>query len=174
METLRKIWELIAPYFSGGVAGALITVIVIPIIKGMLTKTTAKLNIEGIIEKQNAAIDEAVDKAVDKVKTLGFKQSIQPLVESELKKVAENANGYIEGEVGELKASNERIISVLAALGAFFDDSIIPEAKKEAFAAAIKAAQAPVVEQEISVQEVAEETPVKPVTARGKKREVIR
>lgn len=175
METLRKIWELIAPYFSGGVAGALITAIVIPIIKGMLTKATAKLNIEGMLEKQNAAVDNAVDKAVDKVKTLAFKQSIQPLVESELEKVTEKANGYIEEQVSDLRKSNERIVTAIAALGAYFEDSIVPDAKKAAFAEAIAAAKSPVKAQEVAVVEEAVEEEVSVPSKRTKRKsEVLR
>lgn len=172
METLRKIWEMIAPYFSGGVAGVLITCVIIPIMRGMLTKATAKLDIEGLLKKQNDAIEGAVNKAVDKVQTISFKQSIQPLVESELVKITEKANEYIEGQVAELRDSNEKIVAALSALGAYFEDSIVPDAKKAAFAEAIAAAKAPVTEQEIVVEKAVEETPA-PVK-KSKKSEVIR
>ena len=172
METLRKIWEMIAPYFSGGVAGVLITCVIIPIMRGMLTKATAKLDIEGLLKKLNDAIDGAVNKAVDKVQTISFKQSIQPLVESELEKVTEKANEYIEGQVADLRESNEKIVAALSALGAYFEDSIVPDAKKAAFAEAIAAAKAPVTEQEIVVEKTVEETPA-PVK-KSKKSEVIR
>ena len=172
METLRKIWEMIAPYFSGGVAGVLITCVIIPIMRCMLTKATAKLDIEGLLKKLNDAIDGAVNKAVDKVQTISFKQSIQPLVESELEKVTEKANEYIEGQVADLRESNEKIVAALSALGAYFEDSIVPDAKKAAFAEAIAAAKAPVTEQEIVVEKTVEETPA-PVK-KSKKSEVIR
>ena len=48
METLRKIWDIIAPYFTGGLASGIIAVFIIPLVKGMLTKATSKLNVEGL------------------------------------------------------------------------------------------------------------------------------
>lgn len=174
METLRKIWEMIAPYFSGGVAGALITCIVIPIVRGMLTKTTEKLNVQGLLDKQNAAIEEGVNKAVGKIKDLSFKQSILPVVKSELEKVTEKANAYIEDEVGALRESNEKIVAVLAALGSYFEDSIVPDAKKQAFYEALAAAQGATREQEIVVEETVEETPAPAPAKKPKKSEVIR
>ena len=174
METLRKIWELIAPYFSGGVAGALITCIVVPIIRGVITKATAKLDIDGALKKQTDAIDGAVNKAVERVQTISFKQSIQPLVKSELEKVTEKANAYIEDEVGALRESNEKIVEVLAALGSYFEDSIVPDAKKQAFYEALAAAQGSAKEQEIVVEEIVEEAPAPAPAKKSKKSEVIR
>lgn len=176
METLKHIWELIAPYFSGSLAGAIIACIVLPFIKGTITKTTEKLNVQGIMDKVYSAIDDAVNKAVDRIKNLSFKQSIQPIVKSELEKVTEKANDYIKTEIGALQESNDKIVIVLAALGAYFDDSIVSDTKKQAFYAALESAKAPVTEQEITVQE----TPVEATTAAPaakkstKKSEVIR
>lgn len=177
MEALRSFWEAVAPYFGvTGVLGFIATCILLPLLRGKMQKVGSGFDasLKRFEETVKDAADKAADGAVERIKTLSFKQSIQPLVQSELKKVTERANEYIEGEVVELKASNEQIIAVLAALGAFFDDSIIPDSKKEAFAAAIKAAQSPVTEQEITVQEVVEEAPAKPVEKRGRKGAAIK
>ena len=176
METLRKIWELIAPYFSGSLAGAIIACIVLPFIKGTITKTTEKLNVQGIMDKVYSAIDDAVNKAVDRIKNLAFKQSIQPIVKSELEKVTERANSYIEGEVSDIRDGNDKIVAALSALGAYFDDSIVPDAKKQAFYAAIASAKSPVTEQEITVEEITVEATTAAPAAKKytKKSEVIR
>ena len=141
METLNNIWEAIKPYFSGVTVGAIISCILLPLVKGMITKATEKFNIEELLNKQNSAIDGAVEKSVDRIKDITFKQSIQPLVESELKKVGEAANAQVENSVAELRTGNAKILCVLKALSAYFDDSIISDEKKEAVAVAIKDAE---------------------------------
>ena len=141
METLKHIWEIIAPYFSGGVAGAIIGVIIIPFLKGTITKTTAKLNIDALLEKQDEAIENGVNKAVDRVKDITFKQSIQPLVESELKKVGEAANAQVADSVKSIRESNAAVLAAMKALGAYFDDSTVSEEKKAAFHEIIESAE---------------------------------
>lgn len=173
MEKLKAFWEVIAPYFSGGLAGMLITCIVIPIIKGVLTKATAKLNVDALLEKQTNAIDGAVNKAVERVQGVTLSHSIQPLVESELKRVGEIANEQVKDSVKALCEQNAALLAVLKAQAAYFDDSIVSDEKKAALRDAIKAADgvfAPTAVE--SVAEIAPEEVVAP--KKSKKVEVVR
>lgn len=169
METLRNLWEQISPLVSGGVVGIILSVIIIPIIKGMLTKQTAKLNVESLLEKQNKAIEEGVNKAVDKVKGLAFTQSIQPMCESELKKITEEANLYIDKNIKDLQESNNRIVVALMAFSDYFEDSLVPDTKKIALREALEAAKSQNREQKIEVKDpepdTAQVAPVKPKKA---------
>lgn len=140
MNTIKHIWEIIAPYFAGGIVGGIITVFIIPIIKGKITKAASGVN--ALLEKHDAIVKESVNEAVERVKDISFKQSIQPLVESELQKVGEAANAQIENSVKEVVASNARVLGVLEALGAYFDDSVaVTESKKAAFRSALDKAK---------------------------------
>ena len=112
------------------------------------------------MKKQNDAIEKAVNDAVGRIKNVSFRQSIQPIVESELERINEKSNKYLEIEMASMQKSNENVIAALAALGAFFDDSIIPESKKEAFRAAIQAATSAPTEQEVVVEELDKKTAV--------------
>lgn len=175
MEGLRNFWATIAPYLgTGGAIGLIITVIVLPFIRGKVTKVS--VGFDAALEKHDKIVKEAVEEitalVLERIKTISFKQSIQPIVDSELVKITEHANEYIEGKVAYVMDSNGKIIAAIEALGSFFEDSIVPDAKKAAFAAAIEAAKVPATTQEIAV-EVAEEQAVAPVKT-SRKREGIR
>lgn len=164
MEALRNFWEAIAPYFGvTGVLGFIGTCILLPLLRGKVQK--ASLGFDASLKRCEAVVKEAADKAaadaVSRIQRLSFEQSIQPLAESELKKITEAANEQVKDSTGALMESNEKIVTALAALGAFFEDSIVPDAKKAAFAEALKEAQAAAiankpVTQGVEVAEIAE------------------
>lgn len=179
MESLRQIWEAIAPSLGvGGAIGLFITVFVIPYLKGKVTKVST--GFESALAKYEKKVEEtsakAADEAVAKIKNIAFKQTIQPLVKSELEKVTEHANEYLTETIAELQECNNRLLDVIAALGAYFDDSLVPEAKKQAFAAAIEAAKPKVREVELywEPSKEVEETPAKAPSPRTKKREAVK
>ena len=65
----------------GGISLAgIMTAILYGCIKGAFNKTISKINVQKIA-------DEATEKGVEKVRKVSFTHSIQPLVESELKKI---------------------------------------------------------------------------------------
>lgn len=78
---LNQIWGYVLPIGGGVTLGALIIAILVPTIKGVINKAVSKVDIAKIEQA-------AVDKGLDKIKTVSFKQSIQPVVESELRKIA--------------------------------------------------------------------------------------
>lgn len=175
MENLQNIWNWVLPIGGGLTVGAIIVTIGLFILKATFNKAIAALGIDKFVKKVEDTQHEASDKAVERIKEISFKQSIQPIVESELEKVTEKANGYIEGQVSDLRESNERIVTAIAALGAYFEDSIVPDAKKAAFAEAIAAAKSPVKAQEVAVvEEVVEEEVSAPSKRTKRKSEVLR
>lgn len=172
MEALRHFWEIAAPYFGiTGIFGFIASCILFPLIRGKVQK--ASMGFDRALAENNKKVEECFSACVDRVKDISFKQSIQPLVESELEKVNERASAYVEKEVTALRKSNEQLLAAVAAMGAFFDDSYISEEKKAAFAAAIAAAKVPTAEQDIEVCVVEEDAPAR-VKKHAKKYEVVR
>ncbi len=126
MEFLNHIWGVIAPYLAGISVGGILTAVLYGCLKGAFSKTISKINVEKIAE-------QATNKGIDKVKEVSFKHSIQPVVNSELNKITEKANDYIDIEINKLNDRYEKIINILSKLSAYFDTSIFvsEEAKAE-------------------------------------------
>ena len=124
MEILNEIWVWIVSALGGVSLSGIISAIIYGCLKSGFNKTITKLNVEQIAET-------ATDKGVERVKEVSFKHSIQPLVESELRKITEEANDYIRKAVTEVKEGYTEILAVLVALAAYFDNSIgVPEEAK--------------------------------------------
>ena len=102
----------------GGISLAgIITAILYGCIKGAFNKTISKINVQKIA-------DEATEKGVEKVRKVSFTHSIQPLVESELKKINEKATEVLDKSVQSLNAKFDNVILILERLSAYFDNSI--------------------------------------------------
>ena len=80
MEILNEIWVWIGSVLGGLTVTGVLSAIIAGTLKGAFTKTISKINVEKIAE-------EATNKGIEKVKKISFEQSLQPIVESELKKV---------------------------------------------------------------------------------------
>lgn len=156
MDFLLELWQAIAPYFAGVTISGLISAIIFGCLKGAFNKTINRLNVEKIAET-------ATNKGVEKVKKISFEQSIQPIAESELKKITENANAYIEKQLKEVKLYHENTLLILEALAKYFDNSIgVPEETKANLKnvltnAKTRAKLGQVLTQEVKVEEVIEE-----------------
>ena len=126
MEVLDIIWQYIAPIFGGLSIAGIISAIIYGCLKGAFNRTISKINTEKIAK-------DAVDKGVEKVKEVSFKHNIQPIVQSELKKVTEEANEYLKQELESVKEQYAKLLNVLGKFAAYFDNSIgVPdEAKQE-------------------------------------------
>lgn len=135
MEILNQVWESIYPFVSDISVSAIIAAVIYMCLKGAFNKTIEKtvgsINVDKIS-------NEAVDKGIEKIKNISFTQSLQPVVESELMKITEKANTYINDA---LKATDEhyrQLIAVIASLASYFDNSIgVPEQAKKALKEAI-------------------------------------
>lgn len=174
MEKLRALWEIIAPYISGGLMGGIVTMVILPFIRGKITKGFAKLNFDGFLKDMRAILAAEFNAALERIKGTVMTHSIEPLVLSEMQKVNESANERVQETCDKIHAENAALLNVLAAQAAYFDDSTVGEAKKTALHSAIADAQALFAPQTVeSVVEVAEveEAPKRPVK---RKIEVVR
>lgn len=156
METLQQIWALICPYITGISIGGIISAILYGCLKGAFSKMINKINVEKIA-------DEATKKGVDKIKTMSFKQSIQPLAESELKKITETANAYIDKSLKDVQEKYDHLIAIIEKLSAYFDNSIgVSESAKAELKEALTEAKGIVTSEDIIVEDkpIVEETKV--------------
>lgn len=96
--------------------------------------------LKSAFNKQLKTIDvqKIVDKKVDvtvkeKIETVAFTHSIQPVVESELEKLNEKADKHIENTVSRLEKKLDKVILIQEKQARYFDNSIgvSDEAKKE-------------------------------------------
>ena len=125
MEWLNNLWNTIAPYVSGISIAGILSAVIYGVLRGAFNKTISKINVREISDK-------ATEKGIEKIKEVSFKQSIQPLVESELRKITEQANGYIESELKEVNENYEKLIACIEALAKYFDNSIgVPQSAKD-------------------------------------------
>lgn len=126
MEILNTIWQYVLPIGGGVTLGALIIGILVPVVKGTVSKLIDRINVEKIEEK-------AVNAGVEKIKTMSFKQSIAPLVKSELVKVVEVVDDKLNEKLDEVDKRYAQIVNILAKLSAYFDNSIAvsEDAKQE-------------------------------------------
>lgn len=135
MEFLNEIWQAIAPYLAGVSLGGIASAVICGCIKGISNKALQKLNVEKITEA-------ATEKGIDRIKKVSFSQTIQPIVESELKKITEQANAYIKEELNNVQAKYDNLIVILEKLSAYFNNSIgVSETSKEELHNAINSAK---------------------------------
>ena len=117
MEILNEIWVWIVSALGGVSLAGVISAAIYGCLKGAFSKTISKINVEKIAK-------DATDKGIDKVKAVSFSHSIQPLVESELKKINEMSVEVVKKELNEVKAEYKTLINIVKKLSAYFDNSI--------------------------------------------------
>lgn len=159
MEFLNEIWVWIMSAVGGVSLSAIISAIIYGCLKGAFNKTISKINVESIADK-------ATEKGVERVKKVSFTHNIQPLVESELKKINEHSVEVLKKELADVQAKYDNVINILDKLACYFDNSIgVAEEKKEELKQAIaKAQNKPMVAESVVVEELVEPT-AKPTTA---------
>ena len=163
MEIFNEIWVWLVAALGGISMTSIITAVIIGCLKGAFNKIISKINVEKIA-------DDATNKGIEKVKKISFEQSIQPIVESELKKITEAANEYIKTSLIETQKRYDKIIAVLEKFYAYFDDSLVSETKKQELKQALEEAKTKSKSaQSVVVEEIVEPTPkqaVEPKTER--------
>ena len=117
MEILNEIWVWIVSALGGVSLAGVISAAIYGCLKGAFSKTISKINVEKIAK-------DATEKGIDKVKAVSFSHSIQPLVESELKKINELSVEVVKKELNEVKAEYKTLINIIKKLSAYFDNSI--------------------------------------------------
>lgn len=135
MEILNEIWVWIVSALGGVSLAGVISTSIYGCLKGAFIKTISKINVEKIA-------DEATEKGIEKVKNVSFSHSIQPIVESELKKINEYSVEVVQKELAEVKAEYKTLIDIIKKLSAYFDNSIgVSETAKQELKQAIAQAE---------------------------------
>lgn len=149
MEFLNEIWVWIMSAIGGLSLSAIISSIIYGCLKGAFNKTISKINVESIADK-------ATEKGVERVKKVSFTHNIQPLVESELKKVNEHSVEVLKKELADVQAKYDNVIDILDKLACYFDNSIgvADEKKAELKQAIAKAQNKPMVAESVVVDEI--------------------
>ena len=117
MEILNEIWVWIVSALGGVSLAGVISAAIYGCLKGAFSKTISKIDVDKIAK-------DATNKGIDKVKAVSFSHSIQPLVESELKKINEMSVEVVKKELNEVKAEYRTLINIIKKLSAYFDNSI--------------------------------------------------
>ena len=117
MEILNEIWVWIVSALGGVSLAGVISAAIYGCLKGAFSKTISKIDVEKIAK-------DATNKGIDKIKAVSFSHSIQPLVESELKKINEMSVEVVKKELNEVKAEYRTLINIIKKLSAYFDNSI--------------------------------------------------
>lgn len=155
----NTVWGWIIASVGGVSLAGILTAILWAVLKGSFNRAIAKANLE---KTQADAAEIAAEKAVAKIKNVSYKQSLQPVVESQLKKVTEEAQEMVKKELEEVNYQYTRLLAVLEALSKYFDNSIgVSDEAKENLKIAIASAKEmrvdERVEEEIKVEEFKEE-----------------
>lgn len=157
MEIFTEIWMWIVSAVGGITLAGIITAIIYGSLKGAFNRAISKINVQKITE-------QATDKGIERIKKISFSHSIQPLVESELKKVYEQATKTINEELKSVQENYNNIINVLEKLSAYFDNSIgINASTKAELKNALESAKdkSVVVDSVVAEPEIVEVTPKK-------------
>ena len=166
MEWINQIWVWILGGLSGVTLGGIIT---------WLNSWNVSRSIHKTMKKYNPAKSQqdAIDQGLEKIKGVTFKHEIQPLVQSEIVKVNENAVKSLKNELREIKAQYTHQTLILEKLAAYFDNSIVSEAKKAELHEAIEEAKAtPLYVESVVLEEKLKEE-YKPQPKAKKKEDVI-
>lgn len=125
MEILNTIWVWIISILGGLSISSIISAVIYGCLKGAFNKTISKINVEKIA-------DLATDKGVERVKKVSFTHNIQPIVESELKKINEYSIEVFNKKMETISKQYEMIVQILIKFSAYFDNSIgVPDSAKE-------------------------------------------
>ena len=129
MEELTAVWQYIVPIFSGITLAGIVSAVIYACLKGAFSRLINKINVKEIAKK---ATDEGVERSLEKIKDVSFKQSIQPLVESELKKIEEMAKQTSKEELVKVQEQYNKLLDIIEAFAHYFDNSIgVVETAKE-------------------------------------------
>lgn len=148
---LNQVWVWIVGGLSGITLGTIISWLNSLNVSRSLNKTIKKYD-------PQKAQDEAIRQGLDKIKGVTFRHEIKPIVESEMVKVNENAVKSLRQELQEIKGQYTKLVLILKKLSAYFDDSIVSDAKKEELHEALEQAEeAPSYVESVAIEEALKE-----------------
>lgn len=151
---LESIWNYVLPIGQGITIGGIILMVLIPLMKGVLTRKTSAIDsaLKTVVKK----VEENNEKMLSQIQGVSFKQSIQPLVESGLEKINEKSQEYIDKRIVGVEKRQDAIYLMFTRLASYFDDSSVSEEKKTALHEAIEQAEATFNKVEEEVEAVVE------------------
>lgn len=154
MEIFSEIWVWLVAALGGVSITGIISAVIYGCLKGAFNKTISKINVEKIAQ-------DATEKGVEKVKKISFTHSIQPLVESELKKINEQSVEVLKQSLADVTTQYNKVILILEKLSAYFDNSIgvSDNAKEELKQAISEAKNEPLQAESVVDDEIVEPTP---------------
>ena len=154
MEFLNQFGTWILGIIGGLSLTTILSAIIYGCLKGAFSKAIGKINVQKIA-------DQATEKGIEKVKKVSFTHTIQPIVESELKKINEEYVATLRETLEDVSKKYDNLIEILKNLSAYFDNSIgVPEtAKAELKKALLKAENKAVEVESVVVEENIVETP---------------
>lgn len=177
IESIQQVWDIIAPYVTGTTIGSIVMIAVTTIIKSAIAKLGKK---QDEVFSSKVVAKEVSNEMKDEIKNISFEQTIQPLVESELKKVTEAANEYVKQQLKETQEGYNKLLNCLEKLSAYFDNSIgVPDEAKAELKQAIEDAKVPAepvntFETKVVVEEQPKEIVVEKKTSKKKSAEIER
>ena len=161
-EIFNTVWGWVIATVGGVSVASIISGILWVTLKASFNKTIQKANLE---KTQAEAAEMAAAKAIEKIKALSFKQSLQPVVESQLKKITEETQVLVREELEEVKDRYNKLLLVLEALSKYFDNSIgVSDDAKQALKDAIEDAKNESIEEYVEEEVVVEEAKEEPKT----------
>lgn len=152
MKVLNEIWQAIAPYCTATAILGFLSTLITVLIKALINRKINALNLEEAEKK-------AVEQGIEQVKQISFTQTLQPIANSELMKITENANRYMEDCLKDVYGKLDKIIEIQAKQASYFDGSIAvsDKTKEEMKELIAQALNKPLTEQTIKVEQVIEE-----------------
>ena len=133
-DFLSNVGVQLVAFFSGLSLTTIVALVIYFCIKGAWDKTLKKVNLEKFSE-------DLANKQTERIKEVSFKQNIQPIVESELKRITENYDNRLLEELTKTQEKYNNLILVLEKFYAYFEDSLVSESKKEELKEAIENAK---------------------------------
>lgn len=128
METIFNVWQTVWAWVIGIIGGIGFGTLIAFILKTVLTGIGKKI-------AEKIALKDLYDKTLEEskkgLKQITFKQSIEPLVVSELEKVNERVDARLTNELADLKHQNALMLKALQKFASFFDDSYMVNAEKK-------------------------------------------
>lgn len=128
METLFNVWQSVWAWVIGIIcgigAGTLIAFLLKEVLIGIGKRIAEKIALKDLYDK-------TLEESKKGLKQITFKQSIEPLVNSELEKVNEKVDARLTNELAELKRKNDLMLKALQKFASFFDDSYMVNAEKK-------------------------------------------
>lgn len=128
METIFNVWQSVWAWVVGIIGGigfgTIMTILLKSVLTGIAKKSAEKIALKDLYDK-------TLEESKKGLKQITFKQSIEPLVISEIEKVNEKVDARLTNELADLKRKNDLMLKALQKFASFFDDSYMVNAEKK-------------------------------------------